>query len=136
MVRRLLRREEIRYLTVAGSTTVVYLAVVAGLLWTGLHYMVAILFAQVMIITGAFPTYRRLIFRTTGGWRGDLPRFVGVWTGGFIAGIFATPALVELVGLSPLLAQVIAVAAVAAFSYLGHKFISFGKRERSKATPS
>lgn len=119
------RREETRYLVVAGSTTLCYLAVLAGLLATGLQYMIAILAAQAIIISVAFPTYRRLIFRSSGRWQHDLPRFVGVWSGGFFAGIVATPALVELAGLAPLVAQVIAVGAVAVLSYLGHKFVSF-----------
>ena len=82
----------------------------------------------------AFPVYRRLIFRSTGPWRADLPRFVAVWTGGFVAGIVATPLLVELTPLQPLAAQVIAVAAVALLSYAGHHFVSFRHRVRASDT--
>ena len=63
--------------------------------------------------------------RSNGRWWSDLPRSVGVWSGGFIAGILATAALVELAGMAPLLAQVIAVALVAVLSYPGHKCVSF-----------
>ena len=125
LVESALEREEIRYLFVAGSTAVCYLAILAALLATDLPYMIAILITQVIIFSVAFPVYRRLIFRSTGRWQSDLPRFVGVWSGGFIAGIVATPALVELAGQPPLLAQVIAVAVVAVLTYLGHKFVSF-----------
>src|SRR3954469_185513 len=59
LVRRTLEREEIRYLVVAGTTTLLYLSLVAGLLYLRLPYMVAILIAQVVIIGIAFPTYRR-----------------------------------------------------------------------------
>jgi len=118
-------REEVRYLVVAGTTTMVYLGVLAMLLATGLPYMFAILAAQAAIITAAFPAYRRLIFRSTERWQSDLPRFVGVWAGGFVAGVVATPALVELAGVPPLPAQAIAVAVVAVASYLGHRFVSF-----------
>ena len=119
------QREEIRYLVVAGSTAACYLGILAALLATGLPYMIAILITQAIIFSVAFPVYRKLIFRSTGRWQSDLPRFVGVWSGGFIAGIVATPALVELAGQPPLLAQVIAVAVVAVLTYLGHKFVSF-----------
>lgn len=121
----MLEREQIRYLVVAGSMTLCYLFILAMLLMTGIHYMIAIAIAQVVVISGAFPTYRRLVFRSKGRWQSDLPRFVGVWSGGFIAGIVATPALVELAGQPPLLAQVIAVAVVAILSFLGHKYVSF-----------
>jgi putative flippase GtrA len=124
LVRTAAQNEQIRYLAVAGSTTLVYLGLLAALL-TVLPYMLAILVAQAVIISVAFPTYRRLIFRSTRPWRQDLPRLVGVWGGGFLAGVVATPLLVELVGMPPLPAQVLAVVVVAVLSYLGHRFISF-----------
>jgi putative flippase GtrA len=124
LVRTAAQNEQIRYLAVAGSTTLVYLGLLAALL-TVLPYMLAILVAQAVIISVAFPTYRRLIFRSTRPWRQDLPRFVGVGGGGFLAGVVATPLLVELVGMPPLPAQVLAVVVVAVLSYLGHRFISF-----------
>lgn len=124
-------REEIRYLVVAGCTSLGYLALVAVLLGMVRWYMVAIVIAQVITIAIAFPVYRKLIFRSTGSWRADLPRFVAVWTGGFLAGIVATPLLVELTPLQPLVAQAIAVAAVAVLSYAGHHFISFRHKVRA-----
>lgn len=125
MFRAALEREQVRYVAVAGTTTVVYLGVLAMLLATGMPYMFGILVAQATIITVAFPAYRRLIFRSTGRWQSDLVRFLGVWAGGFVAGVVATPALVELAGVPPLPAQAIAVAVVAVASYLGHRFVSF-----------
>ncbi|MFF1528384.1 GtrA family protein [Cellulomonas sp. NPDC058312] len=125
-IRRALGNEQIRYLLVAGTTTLGYLGLLALLLSTGMPYMYAILLAQAVTIGVAFPTYRRLIFRSTNPWRRDLPRFVGVWGSGFVAGVVATPALVELAGIPPLPAQVVAVVAVAVLSYLGHRFVSFG----------
>lgn len=125
-------REEIRYLVVAGCTSLGYLGLVAALLGLVRWYMVAIVIAQVITIAVAFPVYRKLIFRSGRPWRTDLPRFVAVWTGGFSAGIVATPLLVELTPLRPLVAQVIAVGAVAVLSYGGHRFFSF-RSHRSRA---
>jgi putative flippase GtrA len=120
-----LGREEVRYLLVAGSTALGYLIALAALLATGLPYMVAIMIDQAITFSVAFPVYRRVIFRSTGRWQSDLLRFVGVWSGGLIAGIVATPVLVELAGQPPLVAQIIAVAVVAVLTFLGHKFVSF-----------
>lgn len=124
LVRTAFGNEQIRYLAVAGTTTLAYLGLLAVLL-TVLPYMAAILVAQAAIISIAFPTYRRLIFRSRQPWRRDLPRFVSVWGGGFVAGLVATPLLVELAGMPPLPAQVLAVVVVAVLSYLGHRYISF-----------
>lgn len=136
LVRAALANEQIRYVVVAGTTTLLYLGVLAGLLATGLPYMVAILLAQAAIISIAFPTYRRLIFRSNQSWRHDLPRFLGVWGSGFLAGVVATPLLVELAGVPPLPAQVIAVVVVAVLSYLGHRYISFGRGVRWRSADS
>lgn len=125
LVTRAFKREEIRYLLVAGPTAACYLGILAALLVTDFPYMIAILMTQAIIFSVAFPVYRRLIFRSTGRWQSDLLRFASVWSGGFVAGIVATPALVELAGQPPLRAQVIAVAVVAVLTYLGHKFVSF-----------
>ncbi|WP_431473297.1 hypothetical protein [Ornithinimicrobium sp. W1665] len=43
----------------------------------------------------------------------------------------ATPALVELAGIAPLPAQVVAIAVVAVGSYLGHRYVSFRHRDRT-----
>ena len=119
-----LERQEIRYLLVAGTTTLVYLGIFAAFL-TALPYMWALLAAHACAISIAFPVYRRLVFRSTARWQRDLPRFVSVWGGGFVAGLVGTPALVELAGMHPLAAQVLTVAVVAVASYLGHRFFSF-----------
>lgn len=120
--------EQVRYLLVAGVTSTLYVGWVALGLWAGLHYMLAIGLAQVVTIAGAFPAYRRLVFRSRGPWPGDLARFLSVWSSGMVAGFVATPLLVELVGLHPLVAQVIAIVVVAVGSYLGHRYITFRHR--------
>ncbi|WP_431473298.1 hypothetical protein [Ornithinimicrobium sp. W1665] len=58
---RLVHVEQVRYLLVAGTTSLFYLSLVAAGLALGLHYMVAIAAAQVITITGAFPAYRTLV---------------------------------------------------------------------------
>lgn len=121
----MLELEQVRYLLVAGTTSLVYLGILAALLTTPLHYFVAILLAQALIISAAFPAYRTLIFRSRGPWIPDLVRFLGVWSSGAVAGVVATPLLVELLGWHPLVAQVVAIVVVAVLSYLGHRFISF-----------
>lgn len=126
----LLRLQQVRYLVVAGTTSLVYLTLVAGLLWAGLHYMLAIAAAQVLTISGAFPAYRTLVFASRGDWRGDLLRFLSVWSSGMVAGFVATPLLVELGGIGPFVAQVIAIVVVAVGSYLAHRFITFRDRRQ------
>jgi hypothetical protein len=128
-VRSLWSRHEIRYLVVAGCTSLGYLALVTVGLALGWFYMVAILVAQVITIACAFPAYRSLVFESRGPVWGDFVRFLSVWSTGAIAGVVATPFLVEVFGMHPLVAQVLAIIVIAVASYLGHRFFSFRHRE-------
>ena len=124
-VERLWARKGIRYLVVAGCTQVVYLGTFSLGLLAGWHYMIAIAVAQVVTIAAAFPAYRTIVFESSGRVWSDFVRFLGVWASGAIAGILLTPALVEIAGMPPLPAQIIAIAIVAVGSFLGHHFFSF-----------
>jgi len=120
---------QVRYVLVAGTTSLVYLGLVAGGLFFGWHYMIAILVAQAITIVCAFPAYRTLVFASRGGWRTDFARFLSVWSSGMVAGFVATPLLVEILRMPPLLAQVVAIVVVAVGSYLGHRYFSFRDRD-------
>ena len=124
-VERLWARKGIRYLVVAGCTQVVYLGTFSLGLLAGWHYMIAIAVAQVVTIAAAFPAYRTIVFESRGRVWSDFVRFLGVWASGAFAGILLTPALVEIAGMPPLPAQIIAIAIVAVGSFLGHHFFSF-----------
>lgn len=127
---------QLRYLVVAGCTSLGYVGLVALGLWIGWHYMVAILVAQAITIASAFPAYRNLVFRSKGTVWADFLRFLSVWASGAIAGLVATPFLVEVFGMPPLLAQVLAIVVIAVASYLGHRFFSFRNREAPADHPS
>lgn len=124
-VRSLWSRHQIRYLVVAGCTSLGYLLLVTLGLAAGWHYMVAILVAQIITIGCAFPAYRRLVFESQGPVAKDFARFLSVWSSGAVAGVLATPFLVEVFGMHPLVAQVIAIVVISVASYLGHRFFSF-----------
>lgn len=116
---------QIRYLIVAGVTASGYVSLVALGLWLGLHYFVAILIAQAITISLAFPAYRTLVFQSRGTLWADFARFLSVWVSGAFAGLIGTPLLVELLRWDPLISQILAIIVVAVGSYLGHRFFSF-----------
>lgn len=129
--RRLWSRHEVRYLLVAGCVSVLSWAMVALGLRLGWHYMVATVFSQVAPIPVAFPAYRGLVFRSTGPAWSDFVRFCSVWATGMVAPILGAPVMVEVIGLNPVLAQVVITVVVAVCSYLGHRFFSFRRRSRA-----
>ncbi|UCR89696.1 GtrA family protein [Mycetocola spongiae] len=129
LVKRLLARQEIRYLLVAGLTSLFYLLLVGAGLLLNVHYFIAILIAQAITILCAFPFYRAFVFQSTSGLRGDFIRFLSVWLSGMVAGLVLTPLLVEILRWHPLLSQVVAIGLVSIASFLGHRFFSFRKKE-------
>jgi len=72
----------LRYLLAGGVITLFYLSVYGVLLWSGVHYFVAILLAQSVTIVIAFPVYRRFVFGPGDSVVGDFVRFLSVWVGG------------------------------------------------------
>ncbi|WP_166879362.1 MULTISPECIES: GtrA family protein [unclassified Salinibacterium] len=115
----------LKYLVVASLTSLFYLGVMSLGLLIGWHYFIAIVIAQAVTIAGAFPAYRRFVFQSTGPIGRDFVRFLSVWLTGMIAGLVLTPLMVELVGMHPLVAQVIAIAVVSIGSFLAHRYFSF-----------
>jgi putative flippase GtrA len=98
-----------------------------------LNYLVAILFAQVVVIGPAFLAYRRWVFEPGSSWRSDFARFITVWSGGAIGGVLATPVLVEVLGWQPMTAQLIAIAAVSGASFVAHRLFTFGRVRQNRS---
>ena len=120
----------LRYGVSAASVAVFYLFVYFLGLQAGLYYLVAILVAQVIAIAVAFPLYRTFVFSSTGSIRSDAIRFLGVWSGGAIAGLIATPILVELFGVQPFWAQAASILVISVGSFLAHRLFTFGRRQK------
>ncbi len=121
-------RPEVRYVIVAGCVSVLSWSFVALGLWFGWHYMAATVFSQFAPIPIAFPLYRSFVFQSIGRVWADFVRFTTVWTSGMVAAILGAPVMVELLGLHPVVAQVVITAIIAVGSYLAHRFFTFRSR--------
>jgi putative flippase GtrA len=115
----------VRYGLAGGVTQTIYLTTMAVALWSGTHYLGALVLAQVAAITFAFPTYRNLVFVAEGSVLRQLGTFMGVWWTGAAMSLVGVPALVEIAGLPPLVAQLAVLTIVVLMSYLGHRTMTF-----------
>lgn len=120
----------LRYLLAGGVITLFYLSVYGLLLWSDVHYFVAILLAQSVTIVIAFPVYRRFVFGPGDSVVGDFVRFLSVWVGGAVAGLIGTPLLVELLSWNPFLGQVVAIIVVTIANFVLHRMWTFAPRRR------
>jgi putative flippase GtrA len=118
-------RTGLRYLFAGGFVAFIYLATYAALLFVGLQYFVGIIASQAIVISIAFPLYRRFVFGPGASLLTDFVKFLTVWVGGLIAGLIITPLAVEILSWNPWLAQVAAMAIVTAANFVAHRFWTF-----------
>jgi putative flippase GtrA len=130
-VLRLWREEKLRFLIVGGWNTVFgYACFALAYYFVGayVHYLVIGAFAHVTAVTQSFTTQRLLVFHARGACLPQYIRFHVSHLGIFAAGMIMLPALVELCGLSPPIAQGVWLVIAVISSYLIHKFYSFRQR--------
>lgn len=136
----LLSDQRVRYLISGSFVAGLYIVVFAVLTRScpQVNYLVLLLAAQVVIMSVAFPLYRRFVFGSRGGVLEDLSRFSGVWGFNFLLGTALIALLVSVLHVQPNLAQVVTIALVTVSSFLGHRFVSFRHRHdvaEGTATP-
>lgn len=128
--RRILGDQRVRFIIVGGVNTLVGYTVFAvlttsvfGTLRFG--YLLSLLVSYAVAIVLAFLLYRRFVFAVSGRWWLDFVRFVSVYMLAIGINFLALPALVELVGLHPLVSQAMVLVATTLLSFVGHKLFSF-----------
>ncbi len=120
----------IKYLAVGGINTVVGLGVFAGLyLWLGetLHYLVIAVVANIIAISNAFLLYRYVVFESRGNFVAEYFRTYLVYGVSALLGLLLLGLQVEVLGLHPILAQVVVIVVTVLFSYFGHSRFTFAQ---------
>jgi putative flippase GtrA len=128
-----LRDERVRFVVVGAVNTAIGYGLFAILHLTTDHlwgYLGSLTISYLIAIAVAFLLHRRLTFRVhgTGDARIDFVRFVGVNLAILAVNVAALALLVQVVGLPPLVGQLIVLVIVTLLSYLGHRYVSFRRR--------
>ena len=130
------RREQLLYLAVGGWNTVFGYAVWALLqllLGAHLHYLVIVVLAWPIAVLNAYLGYRLVVFRSRGAILRELPRFSLVYVVGLIVGLIALPIALNILPFNIYVVQAILTAVIIVFSYLSHRYYSFGPERRRDA---
>jgi len=116
-----------RFLATGAFNTLFGYVVFAALilLVPQLHYTISLVLAYVIAVLVAYVLYRRLVFKVSGRFFRDLPRFVSVSLLALGLNLVLLPLLVAVGRVPVLLAQWLVVAVTAIASYIGHKHFSF-----------
>lgn len=99
------------------------------------HYMLAMVFSQVIGTLEAFVVQRVLVWRSHGPWLRELLRFTLVYAGSFAANLVLLPLLVAVGHVPSLLAQAIVVGVLAIATYVAHREFSFRAHPAERHDP-
>lgn len=120
--------EKVRYLIVGGwNTAFGYLlfVVLYGLLGSIVHYTVILTVGYVISLTNAYICYKFLVFRTKGNYLKEYLRFYLVYGVAYLINLALLPVFVEVLKVSPIIAQAVIVFFTVIISYVGHRNFSF-----------
>lgn len=87
--------------------------------------MVSLVLAHIAAVLSAFTLSRTLVFPVRGHVLRDLFRFWLVYLTGFAINLALLPFAVEVLGLTPIPAQLVIVPVTAVISYVGQKYFAF-----------
>ena len=120
---------KIRFLIAGAFNTTIGLALFPALYFLAapmkLHYLVILTISQVLCISFAFLTSKFLVFRTSGNYLRETGKFLTFHLTYFLVNLAALPALVEFLGMNPVLAQTLFAVLVIVTSYFWHSRITF-----------
>lgn len=119
----------LRFAIAGAANTVFGLGVYPLLLWSDPwlhdHYLVTLGIAQALSLCFAFATHKLGVFRTRGNVMREFGAFSSFYLFNYAANWLALPLLVELGGMSPILAQLGFTAALIVASWFWHSRVTF-----------
>lgn len=122
--------DKIRFLLVGGFNACVQYALYALIiwLWDEQHYQVALILSWIISTLSSFTTQKVFVFCTRGklkDWLKEYIKCLGVWVFAYIINAVILELLVNMVGLNPYIAQIVAIACTTVTSYIMMKYFAF-----------
>lgn len=129
MIARLQQERPLRFALAGAANTVFGLTIYPLLLWSvpalRTHYLLALGIAQAVSLCFAFSTYKLGVFRTRGNVAREFGAFSSFYLFNYAANWAALPLLVELGGISPVIAQLGFTALLICASWFWHSRVTF-----------
>ncbi|RJQ33035.1 MAG: GtrA family protein [Actinobacteria bacterium] len=124
--------QKIKYLFVGGWNTIFSFAVFSFFYFAFhkvVHYIVILVVNYIIGITNAYICYKIFVFKTKGNYLKEYLKFYVVYGMAFAINAVTLPFAVEILKLSPIIAQAGIVLITVCISYTGHKHFSFSAPE-------
>ena len=120
-------RHAVKYAIVGVANVTIDLVLYGLLLWLGVWYVAAKSLSLVVATLNGYTFNRIWTFRAGRHEHMTLARYVTVQAAGLAINLALLTMLVELAGRSPMVAQVIALPFVCAFTFLSNRLWTFGR---------
>ena len=127
-------KEKINYIIVGGWNTVFgcfTFVALYFLLQRYIHYLFILVLTNIITITNAYICYKLFVFKTKGNYLKEYLRFYLVYGVAIGINFILLPIAVEMLNVSPPIAQAPIMLFTIIVSYLGHKHFSFSKATKS-----
>ncbi len=134
-VRYMLTHQLIRFLVVGGVNTVFGYTCFSGLVFLGMPYRLASLFAMIAGVAFNFFTYSLFVFHVAGQpvserhksslKLGKIMRYLSVYAVIYVINVLGLDELIRDAGVSPYLAQLLCLPVIVIISYFGNKYVAF-----------
>ena len=128
-----LRDQRVTFLIIGAANTVLGIVLFAAFLWllrSHIGYLGCLLCTHAVAMPCAFALNRRFVFRVQGRVVADFARFELVNLSVLAFNFAALPLLVEELGVSPLLAQMMVVATTTVYRWFAHRHFTFRRGHR------
>ncbi|MCI8575318.1 MAG: GtrA family protein [Bacilli bacterium] len=129
MIKKLLQRQEFRFLLVGGLNTFVGYGVYAVLLLFNINYLVANTISTIIGIGHSYLWNRFYTFKSKEKAGKELLKFVSVYVASYIIGTITLFTFKSILNISPYIAGLLNLVITTLISWFGHKNFSFRKQE-------
>lgn len=119
-----------RYLLIGAWNTLAGYAIFAVLyllVGTSIGYLFTAALSHLLAVTQSFVCHRQFVFQSRGKWVEEYWRFHIAHLGSLLLGLVLLPLLVELLGISPLIAQALLTIFFVIVSFFVHQHFTFRK---------
>jgi len=127
--------KQFRFLIAGGLNTIVGLSIYPlfyiFLEPLGLGYIQVLLFSQMFCITFSFFTNKYFVFKTKGNVKEEYLRFFAFYGFYLLLNLLCLPFLVEVIQITPILAQTLFSFAIIVSSYFWHNLVTFKPTKES-----
>ena len=127
-IKRLLNRQEIRFIFVGGLNTLIGYGLYALFVYIGINYLVSNTIATIIGVIHSFIWNKYFTFKSNKKIKDEIFKFISVYLISYTIGMITLYIFKDVCNISPYIAGLINLVITTLISFFGHKYISFNSK--------